>query len=149
MTELLNKGFIRESISTCAIIAFSAPKDGKWKMCMDNRAINKTTVKYRCTVLRLDGIPNIITGATIFSKINIKSNYHQIKVHPKMKGRPPSIQDMGFTNGWSCILVRKTHPARSWEWWYRCLDHLQGSFWLYTLIAYLSIARLNTKTSTT
>ena len=57
-------------------------KDGLWRMRVDSRAVNKITISYCFPILRFDDLIDQLYRATIFSKIDLKSRYHQTRMRP-------------------------------------------------------------------
>ena len=81
LNELLSKGFIRPSFSPWgAPVLFVKKKDGSFRMCIDYRELNKLTIKNRYLLPRIDDLFDQLQGANYFSKIDLRSGYHQLRV---------------------------------------------------------------------
>jgi hypothetical protein len=91
--ELLSKGYIRPSSSPCGSpILFVDKKDGTRRMCIDYRPLNDVTVKNKYPLPRIGDLFDQMKGAKIFSKIDLRSGYHQLKI------RLEDIPKIAFTS---------------------------------------------------
>jgi hypothetical protein len=81
LQELLDKGYIRPSSSPWgAPVIFVPKKDGTQRMCIDYRALNEVTIKNKYPLPRIDDLFDQLRGACVFSKIDLRSGYHQLKI---------------------------------------------------------------------
>ena len=81
LQELLDKGFIRPSVSPWgAPVLFIQKKDGTLRMCIDYQKINKVTVKNKYLLPRIEDLFDQLRGASVFSKIDLQSGYYQLRV---------------------------------------------------------------------
>jgi hypothetical protein len=91
LEDLLRKGFIRPSVSPWGTPVLLVKKnDGRSRLCVDYRQLNKATIKNRYLLPRIDDLMDQLKGASVFSKIDLKFGYHHIRV------REEDIQKTAF-----------------------------------------------------
>ena len=91
LKDLLSKGYIRPSKSPWgALVLFVKKKDGLLRLCVDYRGLNKLTIKNKFPLPRIDNIFDHLYRSKIFSKIDLKSGYHQIRI------KESDIEKIGF-----------------------------------------------------
>ena len=94
MEEMVNKGFVRPSTSPWgAPVLFVKKKDGSMRLCIDYRELNKVTIRNQYPLPRIDDLFDQLQGAKVFSKIDLRLGYHQLRVHDE------DVPKTAFRNG--------------------------------------------------
>ena len=99
LEELLSKGFIRPSISPWgAPVLFVKKKDGSFRLCIDYRQLNRVTIRNQYPLPRINKLFDQLQGSRVYSKIDLRSGYHQLRVQEMMFLRLPSGRDTVTTS---------------------------------------------------
>jgi len=97
--ELMDKGFVKESMSPYSVRTLVVPKkDATFHMCVDGRAINDITIKYKHHIPRPDDMLDECYGSSIFSEVNLRSSYYQIQMKKDMNRTQLARQKVAFIN---------------------------------------------------
>ncbi|GJY61843.1 putative reverse transcriptase domain-containing protein [Tanacetum coccineum] len=101
LQELSDRGFIRPSASPWgAPVLFVKKIDGSFRMCIDYRELNKLTIKNRYPLPRIDDLFDQLQGSSVYSKIDLRSDYHQLRVRdediPKTAFQKQDVDIMNF-----------------------------------------------------
>nr|KYP76590.1 Transposon Ty3-G Gag-Pol polyprotein [Cajanus cajan] len=112
LENLLEKQLVRSSVSRLgAPVLLVKKKDGGSRLCVDYRQLNKLTIKNKYPLHRIDGLMDQLRGASVFSKIDLRSRYHQIRMK---EGDIPKIafRTRRFIEGFSKIVAPLTQLTR-------------------------------------
>ena len=99
LQELINRGLIRLSVSPWgAPVLFVKKKDGSMRLCIDYHELNRATIKNKYPLPCIDDLFDQLKGAKVFSKIDLRSGYHQLKVKEGDVQKTAFGQGMATTN---------------------------------------------------
>ena len=81
LKEMMDKGYIWPHVSPWGAPVLFVKKDGTLRLCIDYRQLNKVTIKNKYPLHKIDDLFNQLWGVSIFSKIDLRSRYHQVRIN--------------------------------------------------------------------